>query len=148
MSHGYPMHARAGAKCVMAAVTPESAENLKQILGTAYTLYWPSSVTQAQALLNHYPVDLIICGTRFDDSRLLDLLQYCKSSSRLASIPFIALRIKRGKLPIESLRDLKLASEALGASAFVHLEDWERKYGPIQAEVEFRALVASLLPDQ
>ena len=132
-------------KSVMLAVSSELAPALEQLLGKRYHLHKPNSVAQARAILDYSCVDLILCSVLFDDSRLLDLLQYCKSSSSLALIPFVGMRVKRGRLPIDSFRDLMMASSALGASAFVDLEQWEKTMGKDGACVQLQQLVESLL---
>jgi hypothetical protein len=132
-------------KCVMMALAPEAMPALAETLGKRYRLHWPSSVMQAQTLLDTVQVDLIVCGVLFDDSRLLDLLQYCKSNTRLASIPFVGVRMQRGRLPIDSFRDLMMASSALGAEAFVDLEQWEKSMGHDEAWHQLESLVDNLL---
>lgn len=130
---------------ILVAVASDSVELVRELLGDAYSLCWAKTVSQAQSILSQGPVDLIVCGARFDDSRLLDLLQYCKADKALASIPFLGMRVRRGKLPLETLRDLVLASSALGAAGFVDFEQWQRNMGLEQSTQEFRALLAQLI---
>jgi hypothetical protein len=130
---------------VFVAVASDCVELMRELLGDAYDLVWAKTVSQAQSILSQETVDLILCSARFDDSRLLDLLQYCKASKALASIPFLCLRVRRGKLPLETLRDLVLASSALGAAGFVDFDQWQRNFGLEQAAQEFHALLSQLM---
>ncbi len=139
------MQASRQQKSVMMALAPESVPRLAAAVEGRYDLHWPHSVMQAQAMLEHRHIDLVICGVLFDDSRMLDLLQYCKSSERLARIPFVGVRARRGRLPIDSLRDLVVASSALGASGFVDFEQWVRALGEAEATLQMQRLVDGLL---
>lgn len=132
-------------KSLMLAVTPEDFPPLLHLWEHRYRLVSPLSVAQAQRQLELSPVDLIVCGALFDESRLLDLLQFCKSSPRLAHIPFVGLRIRRGRLPIDSFRDLVMASSALGAAAFIDLDQWEKSMGETQALQQLERVVEELL---
>lgn len=132
-------------KSVMVAVLPETAASLIPALEAHYELHWPKSVVQAQLMLERVPIDLIICGVLFDDSRMLDLLQYCKYSERLASIPFVGIRVRRGRLPVDSFRDLKLASSALGGAGFIDFEQWQRTLGTQEAQQKLQQMLDDLL---
>jgi hypothetical protein len=139
------MQASKPMKSVMLALAPEDFPALLDVWQHRYRLHSPKSVALAQRLLERFPVDLIVCGALFDESRLLDLLQFCKSSPALAHIPFVGLRIRRGRLPIDSFRDLVMASSALGAAAFIDLDQWEKSMGEAQAMQQLERVVDDLL---
>lgn len=139
------MHAARRKKSVMVAVLPETAPTLMPALEDHYELHWPKTVLQAQRILETEPIDLIICGVLFDDSRMLDLLQYCKYSERLARIPFVGIRVRRGRLPLDSFRDLKLASHALGGAGFIDFEQWQRTLGKQEALQKLQQMLDDLL---
>lgn len=134
-------------KRILVAVAEDSVARMAGMLGTDHEVRWARTVHQAQSHLRSEHFDLILCGARFDDSRLLDLLQFCKSRQVLAAIPFLCLRIKRGKLPLDTFRDLVLASNALGAAGFVDLEQWDRQLGTDQTDQDFRHLLQAHLGD-
>lgn len=139
------MHSAPQKKKILVAVAQDVLELITGLFGPDHELCVATSLHHAQVILSQTSFDLIVGGARFDDSRLLDLLQHCKSDPQLAKIPFLCLWIKQGKLPRDTFRDLVLASGALGAAGFVDLEQWDRQYGPATTAVEFRKLVASLL---
>lgn len=132
-------------KRILVAVAEDSVARMHDMLGNDRDVCWAKTVQQAQSQLRNERFDLILCGARFDDSRLLDLLQFCKSRQTLATIPFLCLRIRRGKLSLDTYRDLVLASSALGAAGFVDLEQWDRQLGTEQTDQDFRQLLRTHL---
>ena len=130
---------------ILVAVAEDSTEKIVELLGDGFQLQLAKTVQHAHTLLKQSQFDLIVCGVRFDDSRLLDLLQQCKSDPQLASIPFLCMRVLRGKLSLDCLRDIVLASSALGAAGFFDVEQCDRDVGPEATATEYRKLVRSLL---
>ncbi|MDB5798861.1 MAG: hypothetical protein JWP36_2763 [Paucimonas sp.] len=132
-------------KNILVAVAHDSVEKMTALMGDSWQLYWPRTLQQAQLLLSKTRMDAIVCGARFDDSRLLDLLQFCKSQPAYAGIPFLCLRLMRGRLPLDMFRDLSLASAALGASGFFDYPEAEEQLGTALATARYRQVIADLM---
>jgi hypothetical protein len=130
---------------VLAAVAPDSIDAMKAALGAYYSLVFPRTVDEAKAALAAHPIQLIICGFRFDESRLVDLLTHCKATPELAHIPFVCLRVYEGRLATSTYDEMSMAVRSLGAYA-LDLSELFKAEGAEAAATHFREFVASLKP--
>jgi CheY-like chemotaxis protein len=130
-------------KRVLFAGMPEGVQVISDMLEDQFNLVTCTSHAQAQTLLVAH-VDLIICGIHFDDSRMFDLLRYCKSTPETKSIPFLCLRGMRGALHDTLSESVEISTRLLGAVGFVDLTRWHDEFGYQGSAKRLRALVAQL----
>jgi hypothetical protein len=130
---------------VLAAVAADSVEAIKATLGAHYSLVFPRNVAEAKSDLAAQPFQLIICGFRFDESRLVDLLTHCKSTPHLAGIPFVCVRVATGVLSTAAYAEMAMAAQSLGAYS-LDLSELFKAEGRVAAGAHFREFVASLKP--
>ncbi|MDB5854247.1 MAG: hypothetical protein JWR22_2288 [Herminiimonas sp.] len=130
---------------VLAAVAADSVDAIKATLGAHYSLVFPRNVAEAKAALASQPFQLIICGFRFDESRLVDLLTHCNSTPHLAGIPFVCVRVSTGVLSTGAYAEMAVAARSLGAAA-LDLSELFKAKGGMAAGAHFREFVAALIP--
>lgn len=131
-------------KSVLVAVAPDSVATMQAALGAHYSLVFPRTVEEAKAALASQAFQLIICGFRFDESQMVDLLTHCKSTASLADIPFACVRVAAGYLATSTYNEMAIAAQSLGAHAF-DLSELYKTDGREAADVAFREFVASLV---
>ena len=129
---------------MLVAVAPDSVAAVQAALGAHYSLIFPRTVEEAKAALASQPFQLIVCGFRFDESRMVDLLTHCKSSASLAGIPFVCVRVYIGWLSTSTYNEMAVAARSLGAYA-LDLVELVKADGTEAAVEYFREFVASLV---
>lgn len=75
---------------VLVAGTTPAIERVREILGGEVDTIAARSMREALQRLESHP-DLIVCNVRFDESRMLDLLQVAKTSPVTRDTPFVCL---------------------------------------------------------
>ena len=93
-----------------------------------------------QRLHEDQSIALVLCGVYFNGSRMFELMGHVKQIN--PQLPFIACRILPLEMPRVSIEALTIALQSLGAR-YVDVPLLEEKYGPEQAEAEFRSVVLS-----
>lgn len=86
-------------------------------------LTYARNFTDAEAALKADGFDLIMIGSRFDESRMFDLLRYLKADPKYSAIPVICFRgIRFAAREDESLlRIVEMACKEIGANCFLDL---------------------------
>lgn len=126
----------------LVAVPPETSLQACSLFETNFVVTLVTSLAQAKKALKH-PLDVIAAATSFDESRMFDLLRYCKAKPSLASIPFIAMRLDGIPMDATTHQAIQIATQALGAEGYV---DFQRLPGlPPEKSSEFQHIVAMLI---
>lgn len=115
-------------------VLATQGEAVKVLQGSLAGLSLATATTfeQARRLLDaHTP--LVLCDCHFDDGRMYDLLRWMKASPSLATVPFLAVRLRQGELDDAMYESVKIATRALGADGFVDLHRWQLRHGKAEA---------------
>jgi len=81
------------------------------------------NLTDAETALKAHRFNLLMIGTRFDESRMFDLLRYLKADPKYSQIPIICFRaIRFTAREDESLvRIVEMACKEIGANCFLDL---------------------------
>jgi hypothetical protein len=107
---------------ILLACTSAGALVLARMLAGEAELIPVFSLDEAMTALAQH-VDLILCMTRFDDSRMFDLLSVVHE--RFASVPFVACDIATGALDTTIRKAAEAAAMIVGARAFIDLSSPE-----------------------
>jgi hypothetical protein len=111
---------------ILLGCTSAGALVLARLLGGEAELVPVFSLDEAtRALAQH--VDLILCMTGFDDSRMFDFLRF--AHERFASVPFVACDIGMGMLGAQGHKAVVVAALNVGARAYVELDVPEGPHG-------------------
>ena len=128
---------------LLVAGTPMAIKTVQHLLGSGVDYLPARSMDDAVHGFELHP-DMIVCNVRFDESRMLNLLQAAKESPATRETPFLCLRL--APMPPSWKKGIEVAVLALGAVAFVDLSSLEKDVGREAAEQQLRRLVLSQLP--
>jgi hypothetical protein len=129
---------------ILIADRPQGIETLHNVLGDSVELIAASSIDAAIRALAK-PIDLVICGLHFDDSRMFDLLIYAHGNSHTCRIPFLIFRDLELELDRIIFKSLEISAKSLGAAGFVDLFTLKKETGISSADEKFRQIIFSLI---
>lgn len=125
---------------VLIAARPVVLDALQELFEPTLFVHSADSLESAlRTLGSRVKVELIICTIQFDESRMFDLLRVAKA--RYPDIPFVCCRVLDSDAPRISLEALRIASEALGAVAFLDLPGLAKTYGKAGMQERFLAAI-------
>lgn len=130
---------------LLVAGTPSAISAVQHLLGNEVDYLPAGSMDDALHGLDLRP-DMIVCNVRFDESRMLNLLEAAKENPVTRETPFLCLRL--APIPPSWKKGIEVAVLALGAIAFVDLSSLEKDLGRVAAEQELRRIVLSHLPPE
>lgn len=123
-------------------VSPENSKVALGLFDSSFSATVSTSLAHAQTSLRERK-DLIVAATCFDESRMFDLLRYCKASPDFQSIPFVAMRIDGLHMDDMTHQAIQIATKALGAEEYI---DLQRLPGTAQEKnIAFTRLIAMLI---
>jgi hypothetical protein len=129
---------------VLLAARPGAREPFRQALGSDVEVVEAETLEQAVAELSaEEPPNLVCCTVYFDDSRMFDLVQCVRE--RFSHIPIVCARALPKDLAKISMQALRIASDAMGAAAFVDLPTLAERYGDAGARAQLRVLLLGQL---
>ena len=129
---------------VLLAARPLAREPFRQALGADVEMVEAETLEQAVAELGaDEPLNLICCTVYFDDSRMFDLVQYVRQ--RFSHIPIVCARALPKDLAKISMQALRIASDAMGAAAFIDLPALSEQYGDAGAQAQLRVVLLGQL---
>jgi CheY-like chemotaxis protein len=133
---------------ILIADVPEGAEIVKSVLSPLHDLVLVHSLTAATRLIANVDFDVVISGTLFDDSRMIELLRAVRTEPRFADKPFVVLRVLPTTMTPELEANAKQMATVLGANAYITIDDLEkdRVGGASFEEVMLNRLQPLLLP--
>ncbi|TAL84015.1 MAG: hypothetical protein EPN74_12775 [Rhodanobacter sp.] len=134
----------ASKKRVVAADTLQGIETLQHVLGDMVDLITATSFAKAIRTFDE-PIDMIICGIHFDDSRMFDLLAYTRNQTHLREIPFYIFRDLDSALEPTFFRSLEISAGVLGATGFIDLFALKQRFGVSNADEQFRKRIANAI---
>ena len=83
-----------------------------------------STVEEAKQALEQQRFAGVILGLQFDESRMLELLEYLRADGRYASVPVVCIIGIRGQLSGAALGAFDRTCRALGAKAVLDIADF------------------------
>jgi len=128
---------------LLVAGTPMAIKTVEHLVGAGVDYLPARSMDDAVHGLELHP-DMIVCNVRFDESRMMNLLQAAKESPATRETPFLCLRL--APMPASWKKGIEVAALALGAIAFLDLSSLEKDLGRAAAEQELRRIVLAHLP--
>ncbi|HEY9677712.1 MAG TPA: hypothetical protein V6C76_06870 [Drouetiella sp.] len=100
---------------ILVADVPEGIARVAKCLGLRHDLVVAENVDQVMNKLETQPIDLILCGMHFDESRMFDLLNLVKSDARWKYKPFICIREVNSAIFDEAKSSIVMSANSLGA---------------------------------
>jgi len=108
---------------ILVADVPELDARLALVL-QGYDLAFVRTMREAERRLSAGDFELLVIGLNFDDSRMFDLLRHVRTAARNAAVPIICVRGVSQRASAISSESLKIACNALNASAFIDFSDY------------------------
>ncbi len=102
---------------ILLADEEHTADRLLKVLGQHHEIVEVSTLAAAKNALNNGHFDMIVCGTKFDESRMFDFLRHTKQDKSLKPKPFICLRQSTRNAHLESTAPL--AAKLIGATCYL-----------------------------
>ena len=125
---------------ILVAASPEPRAIVERILA-GHELFFAETLPQAVSMLAEGKFDLIICTIAFDESKMLELLGFAKSTPAWKAIPFVCARVRAHVVRSESARAaVAFTSRHLGAAAFLDVANY-----PTDAEPGMRQAIEAIL---
>jgi len=101
---------------ILVAAYPEGHRRLRAVL-VGHDLVFAETLFEAEAALAAAPFDLAAIGTRFDESRMFDLIRHIRADEKTSGIAIVCFRgiLFRRASDKVLVEGLSLGCEALGA---------------------------------
>jgi PleD family two-component response regulator len=113
---------------VLVADIPEMDEKLRECL-PGQELTFVRTMVEALKALRHDGFQLVVIGLYFDESRMLELLQYVRSLPAYKEVPLICVHGgDHLNLSDAVMKNIDVAVKALGGAAFLNLRDGSLDY--------------------
>jgi hypothetical protein len=93
-----------------------------------HDLTFVRSMYEAISALRHDGFQLVVIGLEFDESRMLELLQYVRALPKYQDIPVVCVHAEHMNLSEAVLKNIDVAVKALGGRGFLNLGDGAIKY--------------------
>lgn len=102
-------------------VSPENSKVATSLFDSTFAVAVSTSLANAQDALSDRH-ELIVAATCFDESRMFDLLRYCKANPDYHAIPFVAMRVDGLGMDDMTHQAIQIATKALGAEDYIDLQ--------------------------
>lgn len=86
-------------------------------------------------------ISLILCGLRFNEGMIFDLLRHAKASPNTKPIPFYTVVEAKNIFPPSILSSIDSAAKVLGSNGTINLFDIKTKSGESNAYEHLRQLI-------
>ena len=105
---------------VLVADVPEMDEKIRDCL-PGHDLTFVRSMHDAISKLRHDGFRLVVIGLEFDESRMLELLQYVRALGRYKDVPVVCVHAENMNLRDAVMKNIDVAVKALGGIGFLNL---------------------------
>ena len=112
---------------VLVADVPEMDEKVRECLPQR-DLTFVRTMSEAIRALRRDGFQLVVIGLNFDESRMLELLQYVRALPAYKEVPVICVHGDHLNLSEAVMRNIDVAVKALGGVAFLNLRDGALDY--------------------
>ena len=93
-----------------------------------HDLSFVRTVYDAVRALRHDGFQLVVIGLEFDESRMLELLQYVRGLPRYQGVPVVCVHAENLNLSEAVMKNIDVAVKALGGIGFLNLADGAINY--------------------
>jgi PleD family two-component response regulator len=112
---------------VLIADIPEMDEKIRECL-PGHNLSFVRTMHDAIRALRHDGFQLIVIGLDFDESRMLELLQYVRGLPRYKDVPVVCVHAENMNLRQAVMKNIDIAVKALGGIGFLNLAEGAINY--------------------
>jgi hypothetical protein len=112
---------------VLVASTPETDDKVRDCL-PGHDLTFVRNMSEAVRALRHDGFQLVVISLEFDESRMLELLQYVRALGHYRDVPVVCVHTEYLNLTEAVLRNIDVAVKALGGLGFLNLGEGVLNY--------------------
>lgn len=112
---------------VLVAGVPEMDEKLRACL-PGHHLTFVRTMQSAISELRRDGFQLVVIGLEFDESRMLEFLQYVRALPHYKDVPVVCVHAEYYNLSDAVMKNIDVAVKALGGRAFLNLGDGVLNY--------------------
>jgi PleD family two-component response regulator len=112
---------------VLVADVPEMDEKIRECL-PGHDLTFVRTMYDAIGKLRRDGFQLVVIGLDFDESRMLELLQYVRGLPRYKDVPVVCVHAENMNLREAVMKNIDVAVKALGGIGFLNLADGAINY--------------------
>ena len=112
---------------VLVGNTPEMDDKIRDCL-PGHELMFVRTMPEAVRALRHDGFQLIVIGLEFDESRMLELLQYVRTLAHYREVPVVCVHAEYLNLSEAAMKNIDVAVKALGGLGFLNLGDGVLNY--------------------
>ena len=112
---------------VLVAAIPEMDEKIRDCL-PGHDLTFVRTMYDAISKLRRDGFQLIVIGLDFDESRMLELLQYVRGLAVYRDVPVVCVHTDQLNLSEAVMKNIDVAVKALGGIGFLNLADGAINY--------------------
>jgi hypothetical protein len=112
---------------VLVADIPEMDEKIRECL-PGHDLTFVRTMYDAIGKLRRDGFQLVVIGLDFDESRMLELLQYVRGLLRYKDVPVVCVHAGNMNLSEAVMKNIDIAVKALGGIGFLNLADGAINY--------------------
>lgn len=121
---------------ILAAVRPQGGVAVRRAVGEYAEVVPVYTYDDAIGVLHDRPIDLVLCGVFFNETRALDLLRFVREHH--PGLPFVSCRIGDRAVAPVMVEAMGIAAKSIGAVAFI---DMPLLHADSATDAEFRSLV-------
>jgi CheY-like chemotaxis protein len=107
---------------VLVAAPSEMDEKIRECL-PGHQLSFVRSMFDAMSALRHDGFQLVVIDLEFDESRMLELLQYIRTLPKYREVPVVCVHGDQLTLSEAVMKNIDIAVKALGGAALLNLGD-------------------------
>jgi len=111
----------------MVGSVPRLDEKIRDCL-PGHQLTFVRTMHEAISALRHDGFQLVVIELEFDESRMLELLQYVRSLPAYREVPVVCVHAEQLNLSEAAMKNIDVAVKALGGMAFLDLGDGAINY--------------------
>jgi CheY-like chemotaxis protein len=112
---------------VLVASVPELDENIRDCL-PGHDLTFVRTMRDAIGALRHDEFQLVVIELEFDESRMLELLQYVRALPAYQHVAVVCVHAEQLNLSEAVMKNIDVAVKALGGKAFLNLAEGAINY--------------------
>lgn len=129
---------------VLCAVLDNLVDRQRAALEPAYEVTFVTRLDDAIHRLGAEVFDAVVCAIHFDESRMPNLLHFCRNDEALKSLPFVCIRAHDGGLPEDVYLQVRHMVTLVGG-VYIDFRHWTDSLGFETAARDLRGVIASLL---
>lgn len=108
---------------ILVADTCKDGGRISRVLAKEHQITVTAKLDNAVQFVHRNNIDLILCNVHFEESRMLDFLQWIKSTESTRKVPFLCYKDANTVLSSEGEHIADVVARELGACGYIDASD-------------------------